>query len=121
MSLYEVKSKRGVLLSVLLVLLAIVQAWVIYRGLVVWNLLVSHGRDGWVLPLVGAALAALALVAIVGVWFWRRWAVYLLAVVVVIGVVSDAWFGLASFALLIRLVLLGLLAWLIRSRWRSFR
>jgi hypothetical protein len=121
MSLYEVKNKRGVLLALLLVILAVVQAWVVFRGVWTWNLLVSHGRDGWALPLVGAGLGMVAIVGVVGVWLWWRWAVYLLAAVVAVGVVSDVWFGLPPIALLIRLVLLGLLAWLIRAQWSSFR
>lgn len=67
------KVKRNVVLTGLLVLLAVFQLWGVYRGLMVWNSLVSHGRDNWELPLAGAALGVLAIVAIVGVWLWRRW------------------------------------------------
>jgi hypothetical protein len=86
-----------------------------------WQSRVSHGQPDVGVPVGAMALLAVALVALAGVWFWQRKAVYLLAVAVAVLAVYDSWFGLAALALLIRLVLIGALAWCIRQKWQSFR
>jgi hypothetical protein len=113
--------ERGIPLTVLLVLLTLAQAIGVVSGVVTWQSIVSHGQTHPELPLIGAILGIVGLVAFAGVWLWRRWGVYLLTAVVVIGVLSDVWFGLPSYALLVRLVLLAALAFFIKQKWAGFR
>jgi hypothetical protein len=116
-----VERRRGIPLTVLLVLLSLAQTFGIVIGFITWHSIVEHGQQHPELPLLGALLGVVGLVAFVGVWLWQRKAVYLLAVVIVIGLVSDAIFGLPSWSLLIRLVLLGALAYFIKEKWAAFR
>lgn len=113
--------ERGIPLTVLLVVLTLAQALGVVSGFIAWESIVSHGRAHPELPLIGAILGIIGLVAFVGVWLWRRWGVYLLAAVVVIGVISDVVFGLPSWALLVRLMLMAALGFFIKQKWAGFR
>lgn len=113
--------KRGIPLTILLVVLTVMQLAGTVSLVITWYSRVTHNQSGAGLLLTGAVLGIVALVAYAGIWLWRRWGVYLLAVVAVIGVVSDAVFGLPSWQLLVRLALLAALAYFIRLRWASFR
>src|SRR5882757_80981 len=121
MSVRAVRAQRGVPLTAMLVVLTLAQLWGVVFGFLTWQAIVAHGRAHPELPLIGTLLGIVGLVALVGVWLWQRRAVYLLAVIVVVGLVTDAIFGLPSIKLLIRLVLLGALAWCIKQKWDSFR
>lgn len=115
------KTKRSVGLTVLLVVLAIVQAYGAYRGFYWFQKRYSHNQNGWELALVGASLSVAALIGLAGVWFWRRWGVYLVGALSVIGVASDAIFGIPSWQMLMRLALLAVFAFLIKKQWPAFR
>jgi MFS superfamily sulfate permease-like transporter len=117
----EVKVGRGALLTVMLVVLGLAQLLGVVSGFVQWRKIVEHSQAYPEIPLLGALLGLVGLAALVGVWLWQRRAVYLLAGTVAIGILTDVWFGLPSYMLLIRLVLLGVLALAIRQRWQSFR
>jgi len=121
MSVRTVRAQRGVPLTVMLVLLTLAQLWVVVFGFMTWQSNVAHDQGNPGLALAGTLLGVVGLVAFVGVWLWRKAAVYLLAAVVLVGLVTDAIFGLSSIALLIRLVLLAALAWCIKQKWSSFR
>ena len=116
-----VQVKRGVPLTVLLVLLMLAQLWGVVFGFTTWWSIVEHGQPDPEMPLIGVLLGIVGLVAFVGVWFWQRWAVYLLVAAVVVGLVSDSLMGLSSVSLLIRLVLFGALAFCIKQKWEGFR
>ena len=115
------KVGRGIPLTVLLVVFTLAQLWGVVFGFMAWRSIVDHGQSHPEVPLIGTILGVVGLVALAGVWFWQRRAVYLLAAVVVAGVLTDVWFGLPSFALLIRLVLVAALAFCIKQKWTSFR
>jgi amino acid transporter len=121
MRLSGTQVKRGVPLSVLLVLLVLAQLWGVVFGFTTWSSIVEHGQPDPEMPLVGVLLGVVGLVAFAGVWLWQRWAVYLLVAAVVVGLVSDSVMGLSSVSLLIRLVLFGALAWCIKQKWEGFR
>jgi hypothetical protein len=120
MSVRTVRAQRGVPLTVMLVLLTLAQLWGVVFGFMAWQRIVTHSQAHPELPLIGTLLGIVGLVALVGVWLWRKPAVYLLAAVVLVGLVTDAIFGLPSISLLIRIVLLGVLAWCIKQKWQSF-
>jgi hypothetical protein len=121
MSVRTVRAQRGVPLTVMLVLLTLAQLWVVVFGFTTWQSNVAHNQGNPSLALAGTLLGVVGLVAFAGVWLWRKSAVYLLAAVILIGLITDAIFGLPSISLLIRLVLVGLLAWCIKQKWASFR
>jgi hypothetical protein len=121
MSVRTVRAQRGIPLIVMLVILTLAQLWGVVFGFLTWQRIVTHNQAHPELPLIGTLLGIVGLAALVGVWLWQKRAVYLLAAVVVVGLVTDAIFGLPSISLLIRLVLLGALAWCIKQKWESFR
>lgn len=121
MNVRAANATRGVGLTILLVVFTLAELYVAVFGFVTWQSTVAHNQAHPEVPLIGTILGIVGVVALVGVWMWQRRAVYLLAGVVVIGLVTDALFGLPSFALLVRLVLLAALAWCIKQKWPSFR
>jgi hypothetical protein len=121
MSVRTVRTQRGVPLTVMLVLLTLAQLWVVVFGFRIWQSNVAHNQGNPGLALTGTLLGIVGLVAFIGVWLWRKLAVYLLAAVVLVGLVTDAIYGLSSISLLIRLALLAALAWCIKQKWQSFR
>jgi hypothetical protein len=80
----NVKKERGTVLSVLLVLIflhAVLATAVAYS-----TLKEEYAATSWVLPLMG--LVSLAdIVAAVGMWYWKKWAITLYAVTRVIATV----------------------------------
>lgn len=121
MSVRTVRAQRGVPLTVMLVLLTLAQLWGVVFGFIAWQRIVTHSQAHPELPLIGTLLGIVGLAAYVGVWRWQKRAVYLLAAVVLVGLVTDAIFGLPSLYFLIRLVLLAALAWCIKQKWQCFR
>lgn len=121
MNMYTTKVGRGGLLTTLLVIMALAQVVGLVLGVMAWHSIVAHNQRHPELPLIGVVLAAAGLVALVGVWLWRRWAVYLFAVLAVIGLVSDVWFGVPAITALIRVALLAGLAYSVKQRWALFR
>ena len=80
----NVNKERGTVLSVLLVLIflhAVLATAVAYS-----TLKAEYAATSWVLPLMG--LVSLAdIVAAVGMWYWKKWAITLYAVTRVIATV----------------------------------
>ncbi|WP_156934953.1 hypothetical protein [Pseudonocardia spinosispora] len=112
---------RGVPLTVSLVVFTLFEIFALVINFLVWRQIVTHGQQNPEVPAGAMVLLVVALIALAGVWLWWRKAVYLLAVVVAVAVVYDSVFGLASLALLIRLVLIAALGWCIKLKWDSFR
>jgi hypothetical protein len=121
MSTDSIKVKHGVLLIILLAFLLITQLWIVVFGFTTWQSLVEHAQKGQGPVLFQVVFGVVAIAALIGIWFWRRLAVYLLAGVAVIGIAVDVWSGLPSYALLVRLALLAALGWAIKQRWDAFR
>lgn len=121
MNMYTTKIGRGGPLTVLLVIMALAQVVGVVVGIIAWQSIVAHNRPHPELPLIGAALGVAGLVALIGVWLWRRWAVFLFAALAVVGLVSDVWFGVPAITALIRVALLAGLAVCIKQRWALFR
>ncbi|MGH3431122.1 MAG: hypothetical protein ACRDQZ_26720, partial [Mycobacteriales bacterium] len=71
--------------------------------------------------LAGIALSVVALVSFAAVWQWRRLGAYLVGVVAVIGLFSDAVLGVPWVVLLVRICLLVALGTQIARRWELFR
>jgi len=120
-SVRERQVERGVPLTVALAVFTVFEVIALASNFLLWRQIVTHGQPDPGVPAGRIVVALLALVALLGVWLWQRKAVYLLAVALAVGAVYDAWFDLAALALLIRLVLIGLLAWCIARKWKSFR
>jgi hypothetical protein len=71
--------RRGVWLTVYLAYAALSNAWWTYRALgTYWDLVSHHDPRGPHWPfLLLAILSAVAIVGIVGLWFLRKWGLYL--------------------------------------------
>jgi hypothetical protein len=121
MSVREKGSVRGVWLSALLILFALFEVVAMVLNFLVWRQVVTHGFDRPGVPLGAILWELISLVALVGVWLWQRRAMYVLAGAVLVSAVYDSVFGLSAVALLIRVVVIGALAWCIRQRWEAFR
>lgn len=118
--------QRKPLLTVLLVLLTVGLALGLLVNLAALGIVVSHGLGQGGYPwavILGLVLDLVGLAAIIGVWKWRRSAVFLFALAAVAGLVLDASLisGAASALLIVRLCLLVLLVFAIRRHWRFFR
>lgn len=116
--------RRTPLLVVVLVLLTVGLALGLLTNLAAWGSLVSHGQSEYLwAAILGVMINIVGLAAIIGVWRWRRRAVFLFALAAVAGLVLDASLisGAASALLIVRLCLLALLAFSIRRQWPSFR
>lgn len=113
--------ERGIPLTILLVVLTIGQLLGVLVGAVVWQSTVSHNQQGAELPLTVALVGIAGLLACFATWRWRKWGVYLLAAMLVVGAISDLVFAQPTWSLLIKVVLLAALAYLIRVKWTGFR
>jgi Na+/melibiose symporter-like transporter len=119
MSMQAQAPKRRVFLTVLLVVITLAQAFAVFAVFMAWIDRIDHGQTAG-LQLLFLLLAVVALVAVIGLWFWQRWAVYLFGVLALIGLVTDAVFGVAPVALLVRVALLAALYWQIKEHRESF-
>ena len=121
MEMDTTEADRSVVLTGLLVVMAIAQVAGVVVGVIAWRSLVAHDLPHPALPLLGAALSVTALVAVAGMWQWRRWAVFLFAALAVIGLASDLRFGVQPIPTLIRLALYVALGFCIKQSWARFR
>ncbi|WP_028938302.1 hypothetical protein [Pseudonocardia spinosispora] len=121
MSVSQKQAGRGTALTVSLAVFTLFEIFALVINFLVWQQIVTHGQRNPEVPAGAMVLLVVALIALAGVWLWWRKAVYLLAAVVAVAVVYDSVFGLASLALLIRLVLIAALGWCIKQKWESFR
>lgn len=119
MSMQAQVPKRALFFTVLLVLMTLAQAFGVFVIFTAWRDQVDHGQTGG-LPLVGLPLAVAALVAVIGLWFWQRWAVLLFGLLALLGLLIDAVLGVGVVTLLVRAVLLGALFWQISEHRTSF-
>ncbi len=115
------KAKRSIPLTLLLGYFTLANVWVVVSGGLRWNSLVSHGKPNPEVPLITAAAGLLTVIVLVFVWLWRRWAVYLFALLMVVGLIATVVLGGASWVLLVSVVLLVATAWFVRAQWSSFR
>jgi hypothetical protein len=111
---------RGAWLTVMLVFFTLAQVLVLGLLYLSWRDLVDRGQPGQGITLTAMVATTAALVALVGVWRWKRWGAYLFGLIVLAGLVIDLLSGVSPVALLARVALVVLLAWAIRQRWEWF-
>jgi uncharacterized membrane protein len=94
-------------------------------GLVVlgmaWQALAERNRPGQGIVLTAMALTVAVLVGLAGIWTWRRWGVYPVGILAIIGVVSDALLGTPAITILVRIGFLAMLGFQVKQQWASFR
>lgn len=120
MNVHTMKAERGIPLTGMLIIFVLGQLLGIVIGFFTWQSVVEHGGDHPEIPLLGAVLGIVGVAGLAGVWFWRRAAVYLVAAVILIGLVTDAVFGVSSAAMVTRVSMVVVLAWCINGKWESF-
>ena len=109
--------ERGLVLTIILVIMALhgIVASVLYYYLRVDTAYLSRP---WLVSLM--VVHSLAdVVAVVGVWFWKRWGMYVYAastvLALVVGLLSVGMWSV--FYMILPLVILG---WVLRSKWSYF-
>jgi hypothetical protein len=121
LSATPIRPTRTVGLAVIVIVLVLAQLLVLWLGIDTLVDRVTHGQSAPTVLIVSLALTVVAIGGFVGVWFWQRWAVYLVAAVIVVGLVMDVALGTPVFALVLRLVLVAAFAALVRKQWDDFR
>lgn len=115
------KTERSIPLTLLLGYFTLANAWIVVSGGLQWDSIVSHGKPNPEIPLFTAAAGLIMVILLVFVWLWKRWAVYVLALLMVAGLIGFAVLGGLSWILSLSLVLFAAAAWFIRAQWSSFR
>jgi hypothetical protein len=116
--------ERGLLLSAWLVFVALANAWTLYRLIVTIEDLLTHSdprweRIGWAL-VMSAIGCVLNFVAVLALWRWKRWGLYLFIAVALVGVVINLILGVPLVTTLIGVVGVVILIVLVQSRWANF-
>jgi hypothetical protein len=115
--------KRKPLLIIMLVIVTIGGVAATLVNLDAWSSMLRHNQSTYLWVAVSGTLIGLgSLVGIVGAWMWQRWAVFLLVVLLVIGLVLDSSVmasGMVPY-LIIRIGVFALLATAIWRQWDSF-
>ena len=121
-----IKPGRGSLLAVWLAFMALANAWTVYRYYTIIDDFVRHHDPRftdtlqWALPLL-AILAALNIVAVVLLWFWRKIGFYIFVLTSFVSLVINLTLKVPLGSLLLGLIGLIVLWALLKSRWSDFR
>jgi hypothetical protein len=69
---------------------------------------------------IASLLGVVQLAAVVAIWYWKRWGVYLYYTLAVVGFVSNVLVGLPTFLWIIWLVSFGLFVFFSANQWNDF-
>lgn len=102
-----IDSRRGFWLTVILLIFIFGQPLSFAFYCRYWYELAALGEPvSFIDILTTIAIASAALVALGGVWYWKRWGVYSVVLIIMINLVSDLLAGLPLSSLFIRLGIL---------------
>ncbi len=110
-----VKKVRGFWLTFVLVIMAL-------HG-VVATLFYTSAKAGaapnartWILTLM-IVHSLLDVIAVVGVWYWRRWGLYLYAFSTILAVIAGLLTGYGMYSVFYMALPLVIMGWLLRTKW----
>ena len=115
--------KRGGVLTAYLLYIGFSNGWNAYRAFAIYHDLVSHRAPNpphWPFLLLGI-LSAIAAIAVVGIWFWRRWGLWVYLTCWAIAFGLNAFLGVPFWSYVLLLSNVALLYALLRPRRESFR
>ncbi|MAS32480.1 MAG: hypothetical protein CL610_00650 [Anaerolineaceae bacterium] len=116
---------RGRALTVWLILMALTNAWAIYRYIVILEDFISHSDPQftvilqWALPLM-AIVALINIVGVIFLWRWRRLGFYVLVATTTITLTVNLMLNVPVATSILGLVGLLILWALLRPRWQHF-
>lgn len=116
----ERKMSRGSLLGAWLIFVALSHLWTTYRSFEVYRDLVEHSDPRfphWPF-LVLAVLAFVNVLAVVGLWFWKRWGFVLFCTVTVTGLAINIYLGVPIGTLLLGLIGVVIMLVIFVPKWR---
>lgn len=123
-----IDQKRGLFLTVLLVLQAIGLAFGVLGLLGVGAMVATTGLPAWYLPLTVVSLV-LSAATLYGIWKWKKWGVYALVASYVLSLgttfmssqSAQAPAGAMYGGVAVTLVIAGLWYWAIYKKWKNFK
>ena len=74
----------------------------------------------WVLSLM-VAHSLLNIIAVVGIWFWQKWALYVYAVSTVLALIAGLMTGYGMYSSFYVILPVAILGWLLRTKWDYFK
>ncbi len=116
----ERKTTRGWLLSAWLIYVALSNLWTAYRSFEVYRDLVAHADPRfphWPF-LVLALLALVNILAVVGLWFWKRWGFVLFCAVTAPGLGLNIYLGVSMGTLLLSMIGVVIMLAIFVPKWR---
>jgi Predicted membrane protein (DUF2127) len=116
----ERERTRGWLLSAWLIYVALSHLWTAYRSFEVYRDLVAHADPRfphWPF-LVLAVLALVNVLAVVGLWFWKRWGSVLFCVVTLAGLGVNIYLGVSVGRLLLSMIGVAITLAIFVPKWR---
>jgi hypothetical protein len=114
------KTTRGWLLGAWLIYVALSHLWTAYRSFEVYQDLVAHADPRfphWPF-LVLAVLGLVNVLAVVGLWFWKRWGFVLFCAVTVAGLGVNVYLGVPIGTLILGLIGVVIMLAIFVPRWR---
>jgi hypothetical protein len=121
--------KRGIFLTVLVILGVIGALMIFFSGIIYPITGIGLGSDAGKLTLLVSALEFIPLIAaLYGIWKWKKWGVYSLIVYILISILSTFIFdillkiytGYAQYVILIDIFEAAIWFWAISRKWSYF-
>jgi len=114
--------KRGILLTAYLLYIVFSNGWNAFRAFAIYHDLVSH-RDPnflhWPFLVLGI-LSGMAAIAVIGIWFWRKWGLWAYLACWTAAFGFSAFLGVPFWSYLLLLSNVALLYVLLHPRWEHF-
>ena len=113
----DARPRRGV---ALVVILAFYTLGAITSGVLLamaWADYAEHGRRIPPVLLLSVFSALLQLIAVTGLWFWRKWGLYLIGILAALGLPLDLAYGTPALIVCLKIVLVCALAFIVVPYW----
>jgi len=113
---HDARNERGLGLSLILIVMALHG---IFGTILYYTIRTQEALDRpWLISLM--ALHSLAnVIAVVGIWFWKKWALYVYAASTVLAL-SVGLISLGAWTVFYLIVPFAILGWMLRAKWNLF-